>query len=119
MSWLDEPVPEYDQDDGTEIGTRTRGRAIATNPLTIIGVGAAGLVGAEVLLPVAVEEVVPVAVEQTGIGINSARGMASQARVLEDLGLARNTQAVEITEGRSIPDALTIFTQLKSKIQHT
>ena len=57
--WLNEDVPVYDQDTGDEVGTQSRGRAIATNPLTIIGAGAAVLAGAEVaagaLLDTAVE----------------------------------------------------------------
>jgi len=36
-----------------------------------------------------------------------ARGRASEARVLEDLGLDKNTGKVLTSEGRSIPDALT------------
>ena len=38
---------------------------------------------------------------------NFARGAASEARVLQDLGLTRNTQSVLTAEGRSVPDALT------------
>jgi RHS repeat-associated protein len=38
---------------------------------------------------------------------NFARGAASEARVLQDLGLTRNTQSVITAEGRSVPDALT------------
>ena len=38
---------------------------------------------------------------------NSARGRASEARVLDDLGLEKNTQKVTWVEGNSIPDALT------------
>lgn len=52
--WLAEDVPVYDQDTGDEVGTRSRGSAIATNPLTIIGAGAAVLAGAE-LVPAAME----------------------------------------------------------------
>lgn len=52
--WLDEEVPVYDQDTGDEVGTRSRGSAIATNPLTIIGAGGALLAGAEIL-PAAIE----------------------------------------------------------------
>jgi RHS repeat-associated protein len=36
-----------------------------------------------------------------------ARGIASEARVLQEMGLAKNTTAVVTAEGRSIPDALT------------
>ncbi len=38
---------------------------------------------------------------------NSARGRASEARVLNDLGLTKNTKKVSTAEGNSIPDALT------------
>ncbi len=38
---------------------------------------------------------------------NFARGAASEARVLQDIGLTKNTQSVITTEGRSVPDALT------------
>ncbi len=37
----------------------------------------------------------------------TARGVASEARVLSDMGLSANTQAVATAEGRAIPDALT------------
>jgi RHS repeat-associated protein len=36
-----------------------------------------------------------------------ARGLASEARVLLDMGLTKNTQAVATAEGKAIPDALT------------
>lgn len=36
-----------------------------------------------------------------------ARGRASETRVLDDLGLPKNTQRVRTAEGASIPDALT------------
>ena len=36
-----------------------------------------------------------------------ARGIASEARVLADMGLTKNTAAVSTAEGRAIPDALT------------
>ena len=39
--WLDEEVPVYDTDTGDEVGTQSRGRAIATNPLTIAAAGTA------------------------------------------------------------------------------
>jgi hypothetical protein len=38
---------------------------------------------------------------------NAVRGLASEARVLQELGLVRNTTAVSTAEGRAIPDALT------------
>jgi hypothetical protein len=36
-----------------------------------------------------------------------ARGRAAEQRVLDDLGLPKNTEKVETSEGRSVPDALT------------
>ena len=36
-----------------------------------------------------------------------ARGIASEARVLADMGLVKNTTAIVTAEGRAIPDALT------------
>src|SRR5262249_54373250 len=37
----------------------------------------------------------------------TARGVATETRVLQDLGLVKNTQLVKTAEGASIPDALT------------
>jgi len=39
--------------------------------------------------------------------VNGIRGRASEARVLEELGLAENTRAVSTAEGRAVTDALT------------
>ena len=36
-----------------------------------------------------------------------ARGVANEAKVLSEMGLTKNTQAVITAEGKSIPDALT------------
>ncbi len=47
------------------------------------------------------------AAKEGGIVANGIRGRASEARVLNELGLAKNTTAVSTAEGRSIPDALT------------
>jgi len=47
------------------------------------------------------------AAKATGIIANAARGAASEARVLRDLGLTKNTQSLVTAEGRSVPDALT------------
>jgi hypothetical protein len=38
---------------------------------------------------------------------NFARGSASEARILQELGLTKNTQSVITAEGRAVPDALT------------
>lgn len=45
--WLDEEVPVYDTDTGDEVGRQSRGRAIATNPLTIAVAGTAAFFAAE------------------------------------------------------------------------
>lgn len=46
--------------------------------------------------------------QSTSRGLNHlARGQASEARVLKDMGLTKNTQKVSTVEGNSIPDALT------------
>src|SRR5262249_1516931 len=37
----------------------------------------------------------------------TARGVATETRVLQDLGLVKHTQLVKTAEGASIPDALT------------
>ena len=47
------------------------------------------------------------AAKEAGVIANGIRGRASEARVLQELGLTRNTTAVSTAEGRSIPDALT------------
>lgn len=44
-----------------------------------------------------------------------ARGVAAEARVLLDMGLTKNTQAVATAEGRAIPDALTSTMSLEIK----
>ena len=44
-----------------------------------------------------------------------ARCRASEARVLEDLGLDKNTGKVLTSEGRSIPDALTDSMSVETK----
>ncbi|WP_423600604.1 polymorphic toxin-type HINT domain-containing protein [Roseateles sp. MS654] len=47
------------------------------------------------------------AAKEAGVIANGIRGRASEARVLQELGLTKNTTAVSTAEGRSIPDALT------------
>jgi RHS repeat-associated protein len=46
-------------------------------------------------------------IREAQILANAARGRASEARVLQSLGLSRNTRYVTTPEGRAIPDALT------------
>ena len=45
--------------------------------------------------------------QRVGVAVNRAKGLASEARVLKELGLTKNTQRVHGKEGYSIPDALT------------
>ena len=45
--------------------------------------------------------------KEASVVVNGARGRASEARVLRDMGLSKNTKTVSSIEGRSIPDALT------------
>ena len=47
------------------------------------------------------------AAKGAGVVANSVRGRASETRVLNELGLTKNTAVVSTAEGRSIPDALT------------
>ena len=63
------------------------------------------------------ESALCLAAKEVGILANGARGRAAEARVLEELGLAKNTQAVSTAEGRAIPDALT--NSLSIEIKHT
>ena len=52
---------------------------------------------------------------RTALGSNSIRGRGSEVRVLQDLGLPKNTTAVFSYEGKSIPDALTSTMSLEIK----
>jgi RHS repeat-associated protein len=58
------------------------------------------------VLPIRVPKVAGAA-KEAGVVANGIRGRASEARVLNELGLTKNTTAVSTAEGRSIPDALT------------
>lgn len=46
---------------------------------------------------------------------NAARGAASEAQVLKDLGLAKNSRWASTAECRSMPDALTDTTSIEIK----
>ena len=93
--------------------TVENGRAIGTirqmrmrrvlGALVLLLSGAA--VTAPATLPVSGRDDPTLAARGTGGAL--ARGRASEARVLEELGLTKNTKAVSTAEGRSIPDALT------------
>jgi len=77
------------------------------NPLSGLVINPAQAVDAKLsILTLAV----PVAkTEQVAVDVAKpmVRGIASEARVLADMGLTKNTAAVSTAEGRSIPDALT------------
>lgn len=49
------------------------------------------------------------------IAANRLRGMVSEARVLQDIGLSKNTATVTTPTGRSIPDALTNSVSIEIK----
>ena len=66
-----------------------------------IGIGKAGILGVGELFEA------PAKIAARVIEEGFARGHASEARVLADIGLTKNTLAVSTAEGRSIPDALT------------
>lgn len=72
-----------------------------------LGDGGFAVMMAVATLPFGGEGFAARAAEEAGIAANSARGLASEARVLQDLGLTKNTQSVLTAEGRSVPDALT------------
>lgn len=81
--------------------------------------GFAGNLGIEVVSALALDGVLRgvggVVKGEAGISANAARGRASEARVLNDLGLTKNTTAVSTAEGRSIPDALTATQSIEIK----
>jgi hypothetical protein len=113
-TWLHEPVPEHDIDTGEVVGERPRWKAIA--PYVGIPIATAGIFGLEAYAPAIAAwlglggdaiEVGAATARAASVVANAERGAASQARVLRELGLARNTQPVVTAEGRSIPDALT------------
>lgn len=102
--WLEEPVPEYDLESGQVVGERPRWRAVA--PYLGIPAATAALVGVAAFAPTVAAWFGLHAPEATIIA-NAVRGAASEARVLKDLGLMKNTRWVTTAEGRAIPDALT------------
>jgi hypothetical protein len=102
--WLEEPVPEYDLESGRVVGERPRWRAIA--PYLGIPAATAAVFGIEAFAPTVAAWFGLNAPEATIIA-NAARGAASEARVLKELGLVKNSRWVTTAEGRSMPDALT------------
>jgi hypothetical protein len=102
--WLEEPVPEYDLESGQVVGERPRWRAIA--PYLGIPAATAAIFGVDAFAPTIAAWFGLDAPEATIIA-NAARGAASEARVLKELGLVKNSRWVTTAEGRSMPDALT------------
>jgi RHS repeat-associated protein len=64
--------------------------------LTLAGMGVAA----------AADSAATAAANEARVIANGIRGRASEAQVLSELGLAKNTTSVSTAEGRSIPDAL-------------
>jgi RHS repeat-associated protein len=73
----------------------------------IVGAALPGVPGVAGLGIKASREAGEIAAKEAGVVANGIRGRASEARVLNELGLTKNTSAVSTAEGRSIPDALT------------
>jgi hypothetical protein len=111
-SWLEEKVPEYDIENGQVVGDRPRWRALA--PYFGITAASAAMYGAAAFAPT-VAAWFGLDAPEAAIIANAARGAASEARVLKDLGLERNSQWVRTAEGRSKPDALTDTTSIEIK----
>jgi hypothetical protein len=97
-------VPEYDLESGQVVGERPRWRAIA--PYLGIPAATAAIFGVDAFAPTIAAWFGLDAPEATIIA-NAARGAASEARVLKELGLVKNSRWVTTAEGRSMPDALT------------
>jgi RHS repeat-associated protein len=55
------------------------------------------------------------AAEGANFAASAARGRTSEARVLQEMGLTKNTQSVVSAEGKAIPDALTRTTSIEIK----
>jgi hypothetical protein len=105
-------VPEYDIENGQVVGDRPRWRALA--PYFGITAASAAMYGAAAFAPT-VAAWFGLDAPEAAIIANAARGAASEARVLKDLGLERNSQWVRTAEGRSKPDALTDTTSIEIK----
>jgi hypothetical protein len=91
---------------------RPRWRAIA--PYLGIPVASTAAFGVEAFAPTVAAWVGLHAPEATIIA-NAIRGTASEARVLKDLGLVKNSRWVTTAEGRSLPDALTDTASIEIK----
>jgi hypothetical protein len=94
--WLKEKVPEYDLESGQVVGNRPRWRALA--PYLGIAAATAAMFGADAFAPTVAAWFGLDAPEATIIA-NAARRAASEARVLKDLGLAKNSRWVSTSGG--------------------
>jgi hypothetical protein len=110
--WLEEKVPEYDIESGRVVGYRPRWQALA--PYLGIAAATAAMYGAAAFAPTVAAWFGLDAPEATIIA-NAARGAASEARVLKDVGLPKNSQWVSTAEGRSMPDAMTDTASIEVK----
>ena len=110
--WLEEKVPEYDLESGQVVGERPRWQALA--PYFGITAASAAMLGATAFAPTVAAWFGLNAPEATIIA-NAERGAASESRVLNDLGLPKNSQWVRTAEGRSLPDALTDIASIEIK----
>jgi hypothetical protein len=111
-NWLEKKVPQYDLENGEVVGDRPRWQALA--PYLGIAAATAAMYGAAAFAPT-VAAWFGLDAPEAAIIANAARGAASEARVLKDLGLAKNSRWVSTAEGRSVPDALTDTTSIEIK----
>ncbi len=92
--------PELTDANGNKLG----------NPATaVVKAGGGALLQAGMMLtPAGEEEAAGLAVKEGASFLkNAERGRAAEAKVLNEMGLAKNTEKVSTAEGKSIPDALT------------
>jgi hypothetical protein len=110
--WLEERVPEYDLESGQVVGDRPRWQALA--PYFGIAAASAAMFGANAFAPT-IASWFGIDAPEAAIIANAERGAASEARVLKDLGLPKNSRWVSTVEGRSLPDALTDTASIEIK----
>ncbi len=84
---------------------KNNGNFSCVNPWEVAGAAAGGALLVASLGLAGPEELA--LAEGGSLTANAARGAASEARVLDELGLTKNTQSVATAEGRAVPDALT------------
>ena len=86
--------------------TWTKEQALESSHPELLLLGAGSLIG---------RGAAEVAAKEANIIANGVRGRASEARVLQDLGLTKNTSIVSTAEGRAILDALTTSLSVEIK----